>query len=78
MAPPVVVGHGFQSVFTGGVAPVFRFFTRADDDGVKQCVWSARLSLRAASKSDRLVVSPASVTRMMTRRRSSPRRPSAA
>src|SRR6267378_2152022 len=31
------VGHGFQSVFTGGVAPVF-VFHRADDDGVKQCV----------------------------------------
>src|SRR6202158_3152490 len=31
------VGHGFQSVFTSGVAPAF-VFHRADDDGVKQRV----------------------------------------
>src|SRR6266446_8187125 len=39
------VGHGFQSVFTGGVAAAFAFH-RADDDGVKQRVGAYGLFAR--------------------------------
>jgi len=39
------VGHGFQSMFTGGVAAAFAFH-RADDDGVKQRVGAYGLFAR--------------------------------
>jgi len=55
---PPVCRHGFQGVFAGGVAGPLSLFTGRITNGVEERVGEDG-SLRAASKSARLVVSPA-------------------
>src|SRR5208283_1001574 len=60
--------NGLQRVFAGGIAAVLILY-RTNHNGYSQTS-ARRAALRAVSKSERLVVSPASVSNTSTRRRS--------